>query len=441
MDQAVQHIPLSEYLARIQAALKAAVPDSCWVVAELSEIKLSQRGHLYLDLLESSDGREVARARGVAFANIAKGIVQQWQDATGGLPQPGMRLMVNVRAEFSPQYGFSLKVLGIDPAYTLGDMQVQLQRVIAGLKQKGWFDLQRQLPSPTGYWRIAVIAPDQAAGLADFRRDADQLASAGVCHFDYFSAVFQGKDSSQSLRDALTQVHQAHAEQPYDVVCIIRGGGAKGDLAWLNDGNLASWVCRFPVPVYTGIGHEVDECVLDMVARRRFDTPSKVIGYFRYVFQREAEAIRYRIERISNGLIQMVQGQRYWLDQIHPRFAQQARQLASNQRHQLVSASNRFSSGITGVANRQRMRIQQLDSRFGGSAQALVAKQRGHLELTGKLFDKTNPMALLDRGFAMARDENGKMVKSAQDAITAGTINLQFGDGGVKATVSQQPVE
>jgi exodeoxyribonuclease VII large subunit len=437
MSETVPHIPLSQYLGRIQAALKASIPESCWVVAEMSEIKHSRQGHLYLDLLESADGREVARARGVAFANIAKGILQQWHQATGGMPQPGMKLMVNVKAEFNVQYGFSLKVLGIDPAYTLGDLEIQRQRVIAGLKEKGWYDRQRQLPSPTGYWRIAVIAPGQAAGLADFRRDADRLAEAGVCDFDYFSAVFQGKTSSESIRDALAQVHQSHQEQPYDVVCIIRGGGAKGDLAWLDDGNLASWVCRFPVPVYTGIGHEVDECVLDLVARRRFDTPSKVIGYFRYVFQREAEAIRFRVERISNGLIQMIQGHRHWLEQVDPRFSQQVRQQVSQQRNRLMSMHSGFGQNVQQVVSRQRMAIQQVDARFGAGAKALVAKERSRLELTCKLYDKTNPLALLDRGFALARNDQGRIVSSAKDAIEAGQVTLQFGDGAVTTIVQE----
>lgn len=437
MTASASHVPLSQYLGRIQAALAAAMPDNCWVVAELSEIKHSPKGHIYIDLLESQDGREVARARGVAFASVARGIMQQWHDATGGAPQPGMKLMVSVKAEFTPQFGMSLRVMAIDPAFTLGDMQIQLQRVIAGLKNKGWFDRQRQLPSPTGYRRIGVIAPNQAAGLADFRRDADRLAEAGVCEFEYFSAVFQGKDSSESIRTALGEAHRRHQTAPFDVVCIIRGGGAKGDLAWLNDGNLASWVCRLPVPVFTGIGHEIDECVLDLVARRQFDTPSKVIGHFRYVFQREAEAIRMRTERITNGLMQLVRNHRQWLEQTEPKLAQQAQQLVLTHRNRLMMLDTGFGQNVQQAAGRQRMMIQQVDGRFSAGAKALLAKEKSRLELATTIFDKTNPLALLDRGFAVARNRKGEVVTSAEQAKAGGWLSLTFGDGSVEAVVEK----
>lgn len=144
-----------------------------------------------------------------------------------GLPQAGMNVLLKVRADFSPQFGFSLMVTGIDPSYTLGDMQAKLQKIISSLRERGWLDLQRGLPAPSGYWRVAVVAPHEAAGLADFKRDAEQLAGAGVCQFEYFAATFQGKDCSESIRDALRQVHERHQAQGFDAVAIIRGAGRR----------------------------------------------------------------------------------------------------------------------------------------------------------------------------------------------------------------------
>ncbi|MBH8612313.1 exodeoxyribonuclease VII large subunit, partial [Pseudomonas mohnii] len=233
-DPIEQHLTLSAYLTQIQKAIRAAVPDSCWVVAELSDFKRRPNGHCYMDILESREGAEVAKARCTMFANVAGKVLGEWQQATGGLPQAGMNVLLKVRADFSPQFGFSLMVTAIDPSYTLGDMQAKMQKIIASLKERHWFDLQRGLPSPGGFWRVAVVAPHEAAGLADFRRDAEQLAAAEVCGFEYFSATFQGRDASDSIRSALRTVHEQHQQQPFDAVCIIRGGGAKSDLAWLN---------------------------------------------------------------------------------------------------------------------------------------------------------------------------------------------------------------
>ncbi len=180
------------------------------------------------------------------FSSVAGRILGEWKRVTGGLPQAGMKVLVKVRADLSPQYGFSLNVTGLDPSYTLGDMQAKLQEIISSLKTRRWYDLQRQLANPKGHWRVAVISPHEAAGLADFRRDAQLLDDAAVCRFEYFSATFQGKDTSESIRAALRAVHERHQAEAFDAVAIIRGGGAKADLAHLNDANLGAWVCRLP---------------------------------------------------------------------------------------------------------------------------------------------------------------------------------------------------
>lgn len=460
MGQETSHVRLSEYLDQVQRALKAALPGSAWVIAELSSIKISPRGHVYLDLIESDQGREVAKARAIMFAKHANNVLGQWQSTTGGQPQAGMRLLMQVRADFSVQYGFSLQVSAIDPAYTLGDMELRLQQTIAKLQERGWFDLQRQHSTPASYRRVAVIAPHEAAGLADFQRDADRLAQAEVCSFEYFSAVFQGKDASLSLRDALKAAHARHTEDPFDLVCIIRGGGSKADLQWLNCGNLASWVCRFPIPVYTGIGHEIDECVLDLVAHRRFDTPSKVIGHFRSVFQQEAAEIRRHIDQITGGMLRMVASYRSYTEQAGPRFAQGSQNVVNLCHRRIGEAGNTFSraaglmvtngrvrgdqmnnlfaSRAQRMITQQLMATQSLHSGFRAGAQALVERQKADLSMAGTLFERTNPLALLERGFAMAQGPDGKGVSSARAAKEAGALQLRFHDGAVCAQVTEE---
>lgn len=457
-DPVEQHLTLSAYLTQIQKAVRAAVPDSSWVVAELSDFKRRPNGHCYMDILESREGTEVAKARCTMFANVAGKVLGEWQQATGGLPQAGMNVLLKVRADFSPQFGFSLMVTGIDPSYTLGDMQAKMQKIIASLKERQWFDLQRGLPCPGGFWRVAVVAPHEAAGLADFRRDAEQLAAAEVCGFEYFSATFQGRDASDSIRSALRTVHEQHQQQPFDAVCIIRGGGAKSDLAWLNDANLAAWVCRLPVPVFTGIGHEIDECVLDLVAHRRFDTPSKVIGFIKTALMSEASTARAQVERANGMILRLVSGQAPHLDRAWSTFSRRVTETLHREQRQLLQQQSSLDKGRDRLLSQQRMALQLAQDRFsslGGGlcvaerqrglfaasrvaslSMALITKETSRLELASTVYDKTNPLALLGRGFALIRGPGGVIISSAEQARDAGKLDLAFADGHVIADVA-----
>ncbi len=165
--EVVDHQTLSGYLAGVERAIKQALPEPAWLVAELSSFTVTGKGAVFLDLLESADGREVAKAKGVMFANVARRVLEQWRASTGGLPEAGMRVLVKVRADFSVQYGFQLQVTQIDPSYTLGEMQAKLQQIISTLTAKGWYDMQRSLASPSGFWRVAVVSPHEAISMAN----------------------------------------------------------------------------------------------------------------------------------------------------------------------------------------------------------------------------------------------------------------------------------
>lgn len=451
------HVSLRSFLRDVSATIKRAMPDSVWVVAELSDFKRRSNGHVYMDLIESEDGKEVAKAKATMFATVAGKVLAEWARVTGGAPQTGMKVLIKVRADLSPQYGFSLNVTGMDPSYTLGDMQAKLQEIISTLKGRGWFDLQRGLPSPKGYWRVAVISPQEAAGLADFRRDAEQLASAGVCSFDYFTATFQGKDTSESIRAALKAVHEQHQVTGYDAVCIIRGGGAKSDLAQLNDATLGAWVCRLPIPVYSGIGHEIDECLIDLVAHRKFDTPSKVIGYIRSALIAEANGLRVALHTGKASMLALAGRERPKLERQWGDFSRMARTLIHREQQVALQAGGRLQVAIGKLFAGQRQKIdrhaasmrmqsRQLCSshrqrillasgRAKSAGQARVVRERGQLDMAAMLFDKTNPLALLGRGFALVRDAQGDIVTSAGQAVAAGELSLTFADDVVRVQV------
>lgn len=372
-----KHQTLSGYLATIEAAIKKVLPDSAWCVAELSSFSAKPNGTVFMDLVESVDGKEVAKAAGcVMFANVGKKVLDQWRAVAGGLPEAGMKVLVKVRPDFSTQYGFKLHVISIDPSYTLGDMQAKMREIIARLKDQHLFDKQRSLADPTGFWRVGVVSPHEAAGLADFRQDADKLASAGVCSFEYFTATFQGEVSSHSIRDALRSLYERHQSEPFDVVCVIRGGGAKTDLAWLNDFELARWVCRIPIPVFTGIGHQVDETILDLVAHRRFDTPSKVIGHIKSSLSHEASNLRASIDKATNGIQWLLAAQAPALDRANARFSAGAQRVAHYQRTKCDRAESAFSRLATKTMAEHREWLQWVPEAFMRHAFTVTTTER-----------------------------------------------------------------
>ena len=269
-----QFLELAEVLDYVGQVITRGMPGAVWVRAEVASV--TDRRHLYLDLVQVGEGGEVAKCRATVWARERYALEAKFRRVTGGGPlTSGLKVLLFVTAEFHPQYGFSLNVLDLSPEYTLGDAALQLEAARAALIAEGVYSLNRALTLPGDYARVAVIAPQEAAGLGDFRRETDALEAAGLVECVYLSATFQGRGAASSLLAAVEGARMAHERTPLDALFVIRGGGAVADLAWLNDLNLARALATFPVPVVTGLGHARDDTLPDEVACVRTDTPSK----------------------------------------------------------------------------------------------------------------------------------------------------------------------
>ncbi|HRX70591.1 MAG TPA: exodeoxyribonuclease VII large subunit [Candidatus Competibacteraceae bacterium] len=266
---------LRELIQRIQRVVQPAFASPVWVRAEIASADFNKAlGHVYLVLVERIDKGEIARISAVLWRSTAQTLLTRFQRQTGGHLTAGLKVLVQAQVEVQECRGLRLRILDLDPRYTLGEMAVKLRAIREALRRDGLFERNRQLPFPTDFFQVAVISPEGAAGLGDFQAEADRLERAGLCRFHYFPAVFQGPAAQASLGAALAQ---ATAWPGIDAVVILRGGGPVADLHWLNEEALARAVCMSPVPVLTGIGHEKDQTVLDDVACRALGTPSKVI--------------------------------------------------------------------------------------------------------------------------------------------------------------------
>ncbi len=293
---------LSELLAGVSNLVDQAYKGGIWTIVDVVQATL--KGHVYLELSErDANGVVLAKARGMIWERIAEKILPAFEAATGMSICPGIKLLVRAKPVFSVHYGLTLTIDAIDPDYTLGDLEARKREIRTRLKKEGLWGRNKSIESPWDFNRVVVIAPRDAAGLGDFQAEALRLERVGLCIFHYVHSRFQGEGAAAEIlsraRAALTLWVRGRGNALYAVV-FIRGGGAVNDLAWLNDFDLAKFVCESAVPVLTGIGHERDSTILDEVAQTSFDTPSKVIAGIEAVITRRARVAQAAFVAIAD---------------------------------------------------------------------------------------------------------------------------------------------
>ena len=412
-----QQLSLSEYLATVQEVIQLTFDGAVWVKAEIRNLSI-KGGHYYLELAEKDEEshKVIASCKGTIWKFTAQKIILKFERESGIELSKDLNVLIKVKARFDPQYGFSVNIEDIDSSFTLGDIAKRYQQILLRLTEEGLLNNNKQLPVPFDIQNVLVIAPENAAGLGDFKKDADALAQAGVCHFVYHSATFQGNTASASiiqvLGSALRQWAQDYSIAP-DLIVIIRGGGAVNDLAYLNDYDLAALLCKRTVPIWVGIGHEKDRTILDEIAHRSFDTPSKVIAGIRNL-------IVERVNEVSTAL--------------------QTIKLLSQ--HQLItyqSQSDQYLKTIKTLTqnriNEAQRRVDMLksDTKYLAQQQIKLASQQVESLMRETLLQ--NPRNVMAKGYAIVRSQ-GKAIRSIQQ-ITDQQLQIELKDGTIDATVTQ----
>lgn len=412
-----QQLSLSEYLATVQEVIQLTFDGAVWVKAEIRNLSI-KGGHYYLELAEKDEEshKVIASCKGTIWKFTAQKIILKFERESGIELSKDLNVLIKVKARFDPQYGFSVNIEDIDSSFTLGDIAKRYQQILLRLTEEGLLNNNKQLPVPFDIQNVLVIAPENAAGLGDFKKDADALAQAGVCHFVYHSATFQGNTASASiiqvLGSALRQWAQDYSIAP-DLIVIIRGGGAVNDLAYLNDYDLAALLCKRTVPIWVGIGHEKDRTILDEIAHRSFDTPSKVIAGIRNL-------IVERVNEVSTAL--------------------QTIKLLSQ--HQLIayqSQNDQYLKTIKTLTQNQINEVQRSvdmlksDTQYLAQQQIKLASQQVESLMRETLLQ--NPRNVMAKGYAIVRSQ-GKAIRSIQQ-ITDQELQIELKDGTIDATVTQ----
>lgn len=404
-------VRLSEYLHAIQTVIKLSFDEGTWVKAEITSMS-SKTGHYYFELAEKDQftDKTVATCRATLWRGQAQRLISQFKAESGIDLAKNLSVLVKVRPNFNPQYGFSLNIEDIDSSYTLGDLAQKYQDIVRQLVEDELIDLNRNLPNPFDIRQVLVIAPEKAAGLGDFQKDADLLAQHGVCEFIYAHATFQGIDAPKTIQKALfdsLQHWQDNKQGLPDLVVIIRGGGAVNDLAYLNDYTLAAMLAQSPVPVWVGIGHERDRTILDEIAHRSFDTPSKVIA------------------GIRNHIANVTEQAASYFDSIQS-IAHYAFNAGLAELETLMALSQRSSKYKLLQLNQQ---ADQLLEAHHYLAQQHIKQAQQQTEQLMREMLLQSPKQTLERGYAIVR-LNGKPVRSIQELqkASARSIDHQFAD-------------
>lgn len=453
---------LSDFLAAVEMTIKYTFDHSVWVKAEIRNLS-SKNGHYYLELAEKDDnGKVIASCRGTLWRFKAQRVMAKFERATGMLLSRDLTVLLKIMPTFHPQYGFSLNIEDIDPSYTLGDLAQQYAAMIEKLSGEGLLTLNAQLPNPFDIEHVIVIAPEKAAGLGDFRADADRLAHTGACHFHYHHATFQGNHAPAEIRQAIVNAMQsftAKYERLPDLMVIIRGGGAVGDLAYLNDYELAALVAEQPIPVWVGIGHERDRVVLDEVAHSSFDTPSKVIAaisahlanlvYRTLDYRRQIDSLAQQqlnlVRQSSMRILSRIQA--YTASQLTSIKNESAhayatiKQTARYHSRQAQQDCDAFISQIETGAKQQLTQAQQQTDQYKNTieqqAKLTLVQSRERCQYLRELILLQHPKRVLNQGYVMLKDRQSEsLITSIKQLAPEQSITLQLKDGEARAIVT-----
>ncbi|WP_374527293.1 exodeoxyribonuclease VII large subunit [Acinetobacter sp.] len=410
-------LSLSQYLSTVQEVIQIAFNEPVWVKAEIRNLSI-KGGHYYLELAEKDEHTDkvIASCKATIWKFSAAKLVLKFERESGIELSKDLNVLIKVKARFDPQYGFSVNVEAIDSSYTLGDIAKRYQQILEKLTTEGLVNKNKLLATPFDIQNVLVIAPENAAGLGDFRKDADVLDQACVCHFVYHSAAFQGNSAASSIIESLSSGLRQWAndfDSPPDLIVIIRGGGAVNDLAYLNDYDLAALLCKRSVPIWVGIGHEKDRTILDEVAHRSFDTPSKVIGGIRNLIHDRVQEVLDALQKIKLLSLHQITAYQSQNDQ----YLKVIKTLAQNQ----INETNRT------------LELMKSDTQYFAEAQLKFASTQIEGLLRETLLQ--NPRNVMAKGYGIVRSE-GKAIRSIQQ-ISDATIQVELQDGRIEAHVTQ----
>lgn len=451
-------ITLSSLNSWIRESTQNAFPEPVWVIAEILEMNVNRTGHCYMELVEKSanDNSIVAKSRATIWSTRFNMVRSYFETTTGTKLEPGIKVLVKSAVTFHEIYGLSLNITDIDPKYTLGDIAVRKQEVINKLKASGVMDMNKELQLSEVPQHIAVISSETAAGYGDFIHSLLNNSYKFRFQVSFFPAIVQGEAAERSIISALENIYTT--ETPFDAVVIIRGGGSKSDLDCFNGYDMALNIAQFPIPVLTGIGHDRDETIADIVAHQSLKTPTAVAEYLIdriALFSDKLNRLQDRFEHTVKWIIQqekltlqqketdMGYLQKLFLQRENEELARLSTimvrltgQLIKDARISLQNYSDKFSYLWRGLFERQKQEMELLKINKRRIITDRLRRNNEQLRSFERSLELLHPERVLARGYSITRF-NGKAVKSIANLNHGASIETKIADGTILSTIDE----
>jgi exodeoxyribonuclease VII large subunit len=408
-------LTLSQLNSLISEELKQAFPETYWLLAETSDVRHHANGHCYLEFIEKEEksGNMIAKAKAYIWKNTFQLLKPYFEEETGQSFVSGIKILVKVSVDFHPLYGYGLNVYDIDPAYTLGDMQRKRQEILKQLEEEGILNLNRELEISKTPQRVAVITSSTAAGYEDFLNHLLHNKYGFIFYPRLFPAVMQGEQTENSVIAALEKIYACRDQ--FDVVVIIRGGGAGSDLLAFDSYLLAAHCAQFPLPVITGIGHERDNTVLDYISSHRAKTPTAVADYLVNLLEETSDELSKIQDAIVSGVTQTIDSYRELLQRM----------------------TMHLPLFLNTVFERQNYAIKTVASDILHSTKQFLQNKETQLKEKEAYFQLSSPQYILSKGYSITL-KDGKAVKTAEALKAKDVIRTLLAEGEIISIVTAE---
>lgn len=432
-----QSCSLYELTTQVRRTLEESFADTYWVRAETSDVRVNATsGHCYLEFVEKSSetNQLIAKARASIWARTFRLLKPYFELETGQAFTSGLKVLVKVTVEFHELYGFSLNVLDIDPSYTLGDMMRRRQEIIRRLQDEGVFDLNRELVLPELTRRLAVITSPTAAGYEDFTNQLLNNPQGYPFYIKLFPALMQGEKTEESVIAALDRIYE-HRDL-FDAVIIIRGGGATSDLNSFDSYLLAANCAQFPLPILTGIGHERDDTIVDLVAHTRLKTPTAVAAFLLERMDRVAGELSLLQQQLVQDAERILLAQRNFLQLLSTRFPERVLNRIERSRSELHRLAAALPSAVSTLLARQDKGLVQMKGRIRSAVENRCSREKQQLQLAEQFIRMASPDYVLKRGYSLAL-KDGRIVKSPAGLALGDSLTVRWADGEAQTEIKK----
>ena len=428
----VQGMTLYELNGLVRQTLELTLDEEYWVQAEIAELRVNR--HCYMELVqkEARGGGIVAKARAQVWANRWAFIKPMFEQVTGQTLAAGMQVMLKVEVTFHELYGYSLNVTDIDPTYTLGDLARHRQEILLQLAEEGIDTMNKELPLPRLLQRIAVISSASAAGYGDFCNQLNNNQRGLAFKTELFQAVMQGNEVENSVVDALNRI--AARLDEWDVVVIIRGGGATSDLQGFDSLLLAENVAQFPLPIITGIGHERDDTVIDLIAHTRVKTPTAAAEFLIHHQEQELDMLEDLSARLTDRISQLLYDETTRLKMLASKIPMLFSTVKAREEVRLHRLSASMANSSIQRLEQAKGRVELMNQQLSLYTSTLLQGERKHIELMESKLQSAHPNRILQLGFSITR-VGGKALKDVDEVKEGDEIETTLASGTFKSTI------